>query len=333
MDFQAYYFIFLPLLSNKLWDIFYIIINGLFNLILWESRTFTNGGIDTQECIDKILSKIEERCFICSGGRIKYHNYLVPLGYILCKDGSFVKITENFSDVSFSSSRKIISIRLYGWWSINNLISKEFIQNIKTGKYKLYYYNTEGYDKDCHKKMIDFPDVFYHQNSQIGAKKIYHSILNTHNKSGVYLLTGLSGLGKTNTGMYLAKLLNYNATVCNDFSIINKNITSFSIRMNYICYEVEPSDYNYLICIIDEVDEIITDIYEKKEFINAENVASKRSWNYFLEQVHLLQNVILIMTTNKNIEYFNNLDISFMREYRVTKIYNYTETDVDEVII
>jgi ATPase family associated with various cellular activities (AAA) len=215
---------------------------------------------------------------------------------------------------------------LYGWWTIQNLLDKEYKKSTHRGKYKLYYYTGDHLYRDTIIKYIDFPETFYHPNSKLGAAKIHASILNTNNKSGVYLLTGLSGLGKTNTAMYLCKLMDYNATVCTDFSI--PQYEHFA-RLNRVCSDIEPADDNFLICVMDEVDDIINYMYNKHADDKEHVGMNKRSWNFLLEQIHLLQNIIFIMTTNKPISYFNELDISFMREYRVTEVYNYTETGVE----
>lgn len=44
-----------------------------------------------------------------------------------------------------------------------------------------------------------------------------------------------------------------------------------------------------------------------------------------------MNNVVIILTTNKSKSYFDEMDESLFREYRITGVYEFTEHDVFKV--
>lgn len=104
----------------------------------------------------------------------------------------------------------------------------------------------------------------------------------------------------------------YNLTTPND---------NFALMYN----KINPTETSPMILVFEEVDIIINEIHNglianHKIFpIQAQN---KTGWNQFMDRFdrETYQHVILLMTTNKSKEYFDQLDQSYMREGRINCI-------------
>lgn len=85
---------------------------------------------------------------------------------------------------------------------------------------------------------------------------------------------------------------------------------------------IKPTKTEPVVIVLEEVDIIINNIHNKIVLLNDNYripVKNKTDWNNFLDRIDYGQypNVILIMTTNKPRQWFDDLDPSYMREGRV----------------
>jgi hypothetical protein len=85
---------------------------------------------------------------------------------------------------------------------------------------------------------------------------------------------------------------------------------------------VNPSSDRPLIIILEEIDCNISKMHSGLIQINKyipTQIKTKTDWNGFLDKFDrgLYPNVIIIMTTNKSISYFDELDPSYLRKGRV----------------
>ena len=86
--------------------------------------------------------------------------------------------------------------------------------------------------------------------------------------------------------------------------------------------KVFPSKDSPLIVVIEEIDIMMTKIHTDTVCQHRDIptlITNKIDWNMFLDRFDrgLYQHVIFIMTTNKSDTYFDELDVSYMRENRV----------------
>ena len=163
---------------------------------------------------------------------------------------------------------------------------------------------------------------FFNKIPNIQQDKIIKKIEDTfnHKKHCVCLIYGPPGTGKSYVSLLLANSLlkeKENVSIVKTFSPIDPN-DNFSSLYN----TVNPSFNKPLIIILEEIDEIISSIHNKNIIKHKSypiQVTNKPSWNSFLDDIDrdFYPNIILFMTTNKNIDYFNNLDNSYIREGRV----------------
>jgi hypothetical protein len=90
--------------------------------------------------------------------------------------------------------------------------------------------------------------------------------------------------------------------------------------------EAEPSEAKPLIIAFDEIDSALVKIHEGIE--QHKNipipVADKSGWNHMLDDIQrgLYPHLILILTSNKNPSFINDMDPSYLRERRIDKIFH-----------
>lgn len=146
----------------------------------------------------------------------------------------------------------------------------------------------------------------------------YVNIIKEHsstNINSVILLYGEMGSGKSTIPLFFAEELNYMIV---DSFVPTDPGDSFSKLIS----RTKPTPTKKLIVVLEEVDIIIkrihnNTVHEHKDIPTS--VTNKTNWNSFLDRIdkEIYQNVILIMTTNKDPNFFDSMDKSYLREGRV----------------
>ena len=145
------------------------------------------------------------------------------------------------------------------------------------------------------------------------------AVLNTENHA-VCLLHGSPGTGKSMVAQFLcAELLKTKKSVsfCNSHAPYEPcdNFNSFYAKVN-------PTEDAPLVVVFEEVDGLIGNLHCGKIVQGDQNpiqIKQKTDWNTFLDEFDrdLFPHVVLLMTTNQSIEWFDALDPSYMRSGRV----------------
>jgi SpoVK/Ycf46/Vps4 family AAA+-type ATPase len=140
----------------------------------------------------------------------------------------------------------------------------------------------------------------------------------TSRKHAVALLHGPPGCGKSMTGLLLTTKLK--GSYCNVLKPWMPNTTLSALYSASIPTEDKP-----LIIAIDEFDGPLLKIHNGEIPINEKLptlVTDKTGWNLFFDEIQrgMYPYVIIILTTNKSPEFFNELDPSYIRKGRVDLI-------------
>lgn len=324
INIDQYNILTISLLSTKLWDIVGLILQGILNAILWETRTYTSFAENTSEFY-RILKKISDTYYFCSETRIQYETeFLMPTGLIIGPK-YIAHIKHTFNDTYGGRSSVKIIIQLYGWFSISSIITGDVVGETR-GKYKFI---ETGYSSEVYCYSENFPDEYFHPNTHIASKYIYDSVMKQHNNSGVYLLFGIPNTGKTTTAKCLYNYFDDTSVICPDLLSPPNGVYNLYSSFKYFYGKIKPEKNKFLIFVIDEVDELIHNIFVTKRADRYDiKYPSKQSWNFFLEKITTNKNVIVLLTTNKTKSYFDKLDNSLFRQHRLTEAYQFTENDV-----
>ena len=167
------------------------------------------------------------------------------------------------------------------------------------------------------KRTIKIPELKpYDIQNTIINEIVAHQMNEKHT---VVLLHGEPGKGKSMIGLLLANRLN--GSYCD--SLIPWQPGDY---LSALYAEAEVSEENPLILALEEIDTAIVRIHKKIEPLQGIAipipVCDKTSWNSLLTHINrgLYPHLILILTTNKTPEFFNQLDPSFISKNRVDLI-------------
>ena len=186
----------------------------------------------------------------------------------------------------------------------------------------------------CHNEPITVLDrygsntsVYYRERSlklSVTPRPIQKIVLNgikeflNTKKSAIVLLHGPPNVGKTMVSLIAAN--EFGGSYCNSVSPWEPGDSIVGLYS-----DTEVSEKNPLIIAFDEVDSAIEQIHRgisphKDVKIRVRN---KAGWNKMLDEIQkgFYPHLVIVMTTNKTPEFFNELDSSYMAPHRVDKIY------------
>jgi hypothetical protein len=135
------------------------------------------------------------------------------------------------------------------------------------------------------------------------------------------LITGPPGKGKSMLSlllckMHLAKSPESKITLCDTWDPTNSG-QPFS----YLYARAHPTAENPLVVALDEVDDIVTRVHNDNGLGYSDGSMLKRKpdWTRFFDRFDrkLFPHTVLLMTSNKPLSWFDNLDPAYMREGRV----------------
>lgn len=238
--------------------------------------------------------------------------YTIPCGIIIGKN--FIgEIVDDGDQMKIFASKKF-------------LIENDFLKNEndeddednddddKKEESKITFYEREGTYQDFNYYQLKINFKYEPKTNQL---EIVNKIINFSKTKSSFsvLISGLPGSGKSMIPLFVSEKIG-------SYIIDSFNPTDPGDNISKIISDINPQKNKKLIIVLEEVD-IIINILHKNLCKNNNKVpipiATKQDWNKFLDKIdrNIYNNIILIMTSNKSIDHFNELDPSYLREGRL----------------
>lgn len=219
----------------------------------------------------------------------------------------------------------------YSGFVYTTYTSTDDIQSIASNK-KRYYINigniSVASEKESFTKMHTPIDKFnilslLHQHKV--ADYIYSQYKMNDKRVFTAVLYGKPGLGKSLTAYYLANLVVKEKSV---IFITGYSFNSMTTSFRQLISHIE-SGYTYqmrmngiYIILVDEIDIALTRIHKETIAPDKDSkyaIKDKEDFNSTMDAINLgiYPNIILIMTTNKTRDYFDDMDPSYLRYGRI----------------
>jgi hypothetical protein len=150
--------------------------------------------------------------------------------------------------------------------------------------------------------------------------EIVDSICKTFSEKrrGVFFIHGISGAGKSTIGLLVATRLK--GTFCHTF-----NPTEPGDTLPILLRETEPSTDKPTIILIEEINTFIR-VLHNETIPRHKNITTcirnKSTYNTFMDDLFLYQNVMIIMTSNESKDTIDALDPCYLRKGRVDEYYS-----------
>ena len=199
---------------------------------------------------------------------------------------------------------------------LSNSVQEKNVEDTSTKKNSIDVYDREGnyfrFKWDMSSLIVDFEPL---ENQKFAITFLAEQSIDIHNANTTALLYGRPGCGKSVIPLLLAKKLG--AYFVDTF----KPTTPGDTLLNLLS-KVKPTSSRKVIIVLEEID-VLLSLVHNKQIVQHKDVCTlvsdKESWNTFLDMFDRkrIRNVILIMTSNKEPLFFDEMDPSYMREGRV----------------
>jgi hypothetical protein len=177
----------------------------------------------------------------------------------------------------------------------------------KSGGYSNTYYSS---------RLLEVSSFLPYGDQETIIKEILD--LYTRKKRATVFLHGVCGAGKSTIGLLVAKEIK--ASFCHTF-----NPFSPGDFLHSLVRDAETEGEDPLVIVIEEVNTLIRIIHENKGILHKNvrtHVYNKSTFNTFLDDMSLFNNIILIITSNESKEVIDSLDPCYLRKGRVDLYYS-----------
>ena len=211
--------------------------------------------------------------------------------------------TESVKERLISASNSVKIQKNISYSVEEEKINNEIKYYTRGGNYEYFFYTS--------RKVII--DKEYTQEQRV----ISNSITENFKRKGFLtcFIYGKPGSGKTMLSYLLAKSLS--ACFCDSF-----NPTEPGESLANLYSKIAPTNDEPLIILLDEVDNIIQNVYENRILKHKKypiQISDKPSWNLFFDKIDmgLYPNLIVILCSNRTKRELDNLDVSYLRKGRL----------------
>lgn len=291
-----------------------------------EHIILVKNNISKYECFSNLYNENNEPC----GTLI--HKSIMPkfliyecdsygYSYIVCSKETFKQVTkQDYAKKDINLDENYIPIKQQDKDSSDGSDDEEldeFNKKIsyitRNGEYGYFQYKTRSINLN---QMSNHDELIMYEYQD----KLFKSIMNFYKKNNfckIYL-NGKPGCGKTYFGYILAQKLG--CYLCDCY-----NPYEPSSNLNEIYHSCRLKPEKPLILILDEVDILLEKIHNKKTEGHkkySREIYDKTTWNNFMDKIDfgLYPYLIIIMNSNKQKDYIDNMDPSYLRQGRTNII-------------
>lgn len=291
---------------------FIFLITQLFGIRLYYIKK-------SEECT-RIQNRIKVSSHITDGG--KSYGYSYGYWYLLNITGSendnisvfIISTEESYKFLTEEVKQEGLSLFEQGWKPPQHSQEAKVTIFERTGNYGNVWFR---------QRSRDAKDVPMGQQKSVIDTIIADYMKRRHTVAFIY---GKPGTGKSMIGILIAN--RFSSSFCNTIYPWQPGDT-----LGCLVTEVEPTAQKPLIIVFDEIDLTIMKIHEGiPQNKNIPIVVSDKSgWNHMLDSIQrgMYPNIILIMTSNRDPEFINSLDSSYIRKGRVDVTEEMTQSLID----
>lgn len=261
--------------------------------------------VNEKDDCKRIQKKVNDRCTHISDG--KGYGYAIGFWYFLHVDIRYEDYGDRYSIWMIATEESYKAL----------MKEKEVVLKVDDEpieKTPLTIYDRMGTYQNCYYKMRQLKVTSIKPRPE--QEKIITTIREHHEKHQhtVVYLHGPPGSGKSLVGILLAN--EYEGSYCNTLKPWQPGDNFANLYS-----EAEPSEEKPLIIVFDEFDTALLKIHEgipPHKHLPTQ-VSDKNGWNQLLDSIQrgIYPHLILLLTSNKNPEFINNLDSSYIRKGRV----------------
>jgi ATPase family associated with various cellular activities (AAA) len=274
------------------------------------------------ECT-RIQKRLQNNCSHTTDGG-KGYGYSIGYWYVASISINEGECGENYSVLLFAteSSYKALTKDID---TLSNIDDSSLLGQQKQLKKIGVYERTGSYanpwfrrrERDANYEPTETQSVIIEQIKE-NQKKKRHSVIYLH---------GPPSTGKSMIGVLLAN--EFGSSFCNTLKPWQPGDS-----LGILHTEIEPTPTKPLIIVFDEIDSVLIKIH-KDNIAPHKNISTavsdKPGWNHMLDEIQrgMYPDMILILTSNRDPDYINGLDPSYLREGRVDMKFHLTEKIVD----
>jgi len=272
-----------------------------------------------EDKIKKVLRHLEKNTI---STRTSYqHGKVYPSGSFIGWECIGYYIIDDRNDGT-SSSIHIFTSRAF----FDKLIAnEEIVRNVPTtqplkNKESITLYGRVGSYMSLYytKRTLDVSDLVP-RGDQTQILSDITSIFEKNGRATIFI-HGICGAGKSTLGLLLAKKLK--GSFCHTFNPTNPGDSLHSLVRET---EYDDDDKRPLVIVIEEVDTVIRQVHANEIALHKNvqtSIYNKSTYNTFMDDMMLYQNVVLILTSNESAEQISALDPCYLRKGRVDACYS-----------
>lgn len=314
MDYTSIFSIMFFSMFNNIYIYIPMFINIIMNLVGFKYFHFDSSFSSNET--DNLLKYISKNSYYFS--KSYNENIIIPYRTIFFNYNPFLI---GYINCSYYDKESRYFIDIYSFVNIETIIYDNDIDNKQNIVIKKNINVFEPVGNACWKMSIKRTGR-YEEPKFIPHKKIIKNVIEMYKKNiensllkkGYLgcLFYGNAGTGKSSLGLNIALELDCDIITNYDPTISGLSIRKFLIKNNY-------NNMNPLVIVINEFDKIVSKCFKEEVEIKSDflrDAWSKSSLNNLIDFLSMHGGIILICTSNENLDYYYNSFESVVREGR-----------------